>query len=75
MQWTQVTGNIGDTASIIGIQGRYFLPILPLFLIAQLVPKNINGLEIQTIENRNMIFFAALINILVLANIFTSLSV
>ncbi|EJE99274.1 hypothetical protein LMA_06051 [Liquorilactobacillus mali KCTC 3596 = DSM 20444] len=75
IQWTQVTGNIGDTASIIGIQGRYFLPILPLFLIAQLVPKNINGLEIQTIENRNMIFFAALINILVLANIFTSLSV
>ena len=75
VQWTQVTGNIGDTVSIMGIQGRYFLPILPLFLIAQLVPKSINDFEIQTIKNRNMIFFAALINILVLANVFTSLSV
>ncbi|AUJ29442.1 DUF2142 domain-containing protein [Liquorilactobacillus hordei] len=74
VQWTQVTGNIGDTVSIMGIQGRYFLPILPLFLIAQLVPKSINDLEIQTIKNRNMIFLAALINILVLANVFTSLS-
>lgn len=74
VQWTPVTGNIGDMVSINGIQGRYFLPILPLFLIAQLVPKNINDSEVQMIKNRNMIFSVALINILVLANVFTSLS-
>lgn len=71
VQWTNASV-LSANITIQGIQGRYFLPILPMLMIMWLIPKN--NFKIKSISNDNLIFNIFWINILVLSNAFMSCS-
>lgn len=71
VQWTTISGKIENVTNIMGIQGRYFLPVLPIFMIMFLYPK---GNEKLVTGKSKTVFYIFVVNILVLSNAFVSYS-
>ena len=68
VQWTPAINGVSQITEIIGIQGRYFLPILPIMMISFQLNK-INNKCVGVINDWRSIISLLVINMLVLSNV------
>lgn len=68
VQWTPALNGVSQITKIIGIQGRYFLPILPIMMVSFQLNK-INNKDVSIVNDWRSIVSLLVINMLVLSNV------
>ena len=68
VQWTPALNGVSQITEIIGIQGRYFLPILPIMMVSFQLNK-INNKDVSIVNDWRSIVSLLVINMLVLSNV------
>ena len=69
VQWTPASNGVSQITEIIGIQGRYFLPILPIMMVSFQLNKINDKDNIGVVNDWRSIVSLLVINMLVLSNV------